>query len=64
VRLNASRKNGLVSTVSARALNVAAFNSLIGFDHHRGTKPHRIRAKSRSPSRSVTTSIGSVGQTL
>src|SRR5271169_2000146 len=47
-----------------RALNVAAFNSLRGFGHHDGTSPHRMRTKSRLPSRSVTTSTGSVGQIL
>ncbi len=34
VRLNASLKNGLLSTISARALNVEAHSSLNGFDHH------------------------------
>src|SRR4029077_5545849 len=64
VRRNASRKNGFSATVSARALNVAAFNSWRGFGHHDGTSPHRMRTKSRLPSRSVTTSTGSVGQIL
>src|ERR1700720_4346832 len=36
------RKNGFSVTVSARALNVASFNSLSGFDHHDGTNPQRI----------------------
>ena len=62
VRLNASRKNGFVLTVSARALNVAARNSFGGLPHHLGTNPQRMRTRSRLPSRSVTTSIGSVGQ--
>ena len=53
VRRKASRKNGLSATVSVRALNVAAFNSLRGFGHHDGTRPHRMRTKSRLPSRSV-----------
>src|SRR6516162_6308082 len=35
-RLNASRKTGFVSTVSARALNVAIRNSLSGLLHHQG----------------------------
>ena len=61
MRLKASRKNGFVSTVSARALNVAARNSFTGFGHHQGTRPQRIRTRSRLPSRSVTRSIGSVG---
>ena len=39
VRLKASRKNGLVVTVSARALNVASFISFSGLLHHLGTKP-------------------------
>src|SRR6476661_4956189 len=64
VRRKASRKNGLSATVSVRALNVAAFKSLRGFGHHDGTSPHRMRMKSRLPSRSVTTSTGSVGQIL
>ena len=48
----------------ARALNVAAFKSLRGFGHYDGTSFHRMRTKSRLPSRSVTTSTGSVGQIL
>jgi hypothetical protein len=64
VRLNASRKNGFVSIVSARALKVAARSSLIGFDHHRGTKPQRIDTSSRLPSAVTIVSTGSVGQTL
>jgi hypothetical protein len=55
--LDASRKNGLASTVSARALNVAARNSLSGLLHH-GTSPQRIRTELRFLSRSVATSIG------
>src|SRR5271166_5560931 len=47
VRLNASRKNGLVSTVSARALNVAIFTSFSDLPHQRGTRPHRIGTSSR-----------------
>ena len=50
--------------VSARALNVASFNSLSGFDHHEGMSPHRIGTSSRSPSRATTASIVVVGQTL
>ena len=34
------------------------------FDHQYGTSPQRIETQSRVPSRSTTTSIGSVGQTL
>jgi hypothetical protein len=64
LRLKASRKNGLVSAVSARAFKVAALSSLSGFDHHHGTRPQRIRTKSRLPSCSITTSTGSVGQIL
>ena len=47
VRLKASRKNGFVSTVSARALNVAIFTSLIALLHQRGTRPQRIDTNSR-----------------
>jgi hypothetical protein len=50
--------------VSARALKVAARNSFNGFDHHRGTRPHRICDSSRLLPVSVTTSTGSVGQML
>ena len=64
VRLNASRKNGFVSTVSARALNVAILASLSDLLHHRGISAQRVRTKSRLPSCSVTTSTGSVGQML
>ena len=60
-RLNASRKTGLVSTVSARALNVAIRSSLSGLFHHHGTGPQRMATSWRS---AVTTSTGSVGQTL
>jgi hypothetical protein len=38
--------------------------SLSGFDHHDGTSPHRIGTSSRLPSRSITASMVSVGQTL
>jgi hypothetical protein len=42
VRLNASRKNGFVVTVSTRALNVESLiKSLSGFDHQRGIRPQR-----------------------
>jgi hypothetical protein len=36
LRLNADRNIGFVATVSARALNVASFISLSGFDHRDG----------------------------
>jgi hypothetical protein len=42
VRLKASRKKGLVSMVSARALKVAIFASLMVLLHQRGIRPHRI----------------------
>ena len=64
VRLNASRKNGFVSIVSALALKVAIFASLIVLLHQRGIRPQRIGTSSRLPSTAVTTSTGSVGQTL
>jgi hypothetical protein len=64
LRLNADRNIGLVATVSARALNVASFNSLSGFDHHEGISPHRIRSSRRLPSWSSIVSIVVVGQTL
>jgi hypothetical protein len=35
---------------AARALKVANFNSLSGFDHHDGTKLQRIGTSLRSPS--------------
>jgi hypothetical protein len=38
-RLNAVLDIGFISTVSARALNVAIFISLIGFDHQAGMVP-------------------------
>ena len=47
-------------TEAATGVNVAAFKSLRGFGHRDGTSPRRIRTKSRLPSRSVTTSAGSV----
>jgi hypothetical protein len=62
--LNGSRKNGLVVTVSIRALKVASRNSLSGFAHQYGTRPQRNLASSRAPSLPRTTSAGSVGQTL
>ena len=40
--LNASRKNGLVATVSARVLNAACFISLSGLFHQLGIRPQRI----------------------
>src|ERR1700733_8218200 len=64
VRLNAVRNIGFSATVSARALNVASFNSLRGFDHHDGTKPQRIGTSLRLRSLSVIVSIVVVGQTL
>ena len=39
LRLNADRNIGFVATVSARALNVASFISLSGFDHRDGLRP-------------------------
>ena len=44
LRLNADRNIGFFATVSARALNVASFISLSGFDHHDGIRPQRIRS--------------------
>ena len=64
MRLNASRKNGLVSTVSTRALNVAIFTSLMVLLHQRGTRPQRMGTSSRLPSVATIVSTGSVGQTL
>jgi hypothetical protein len=64
VRLNASRKNGFSVTVSARALNVASFNSLSGFDHQDGIRPQRIGTSVRLPSTPTIVSMVSVGQTL
>jgi hypothetical protein len=46
-RLNASRKKGFSATVSARALKVASFNSLSGFDHHES----RYRREPNNPDR-------------
>ena len=46
VRLNASRKNGFVVTVSTRALKVdSLIKSLSGFDHRRGDRDpaHRLK---------------------
>jgi len=40
--LNADRNIGFVATVSARALNVASFNSFSGFDHHDDTWPQPL----------------------
>ena len=64
LRLNADRNIGFVATVSARALNVASFISLSGFDHHDGMRPHLIRSSRRLPSWSSIVSIVVVGQTL
>jgi hypothetical protein len=64
VRLKAERKKGFLATVSARALKVASFNSLSGFDHHDGTRPQRMWASLRLPSRSTIVSIVVVGQIL
>jgi hypothetical protein len=44
------------TSIGSRALKVAARSSFSGLDHHQGTKPRRIRTKSRLPSW--------VGQTL
>jgi hypothetical protein len=44
LRLKASQKNGLVSTVSARALNVAIFTSLSDLFHHRPPVSQAARA--------------------
>jgi hypothetical protein len=41
-RLNASRNIGFVSTVSARASNIAIRSSLSGFFHYEGTSPQRV----------------------
>ena len=57
VRLKAERKKGFSAIVSTRALNVASFNSLSGFDHHAGTRPQRIGTSRRLPSRSTTASM-------
>jgi hypothetical protein len=54
----------LVATVSARALKVASFISLSGFDHHEGMRPHRIRTSSRLSSGATIVSMVVVGQTL
>jgi hypothetical protein len=62
--LNAERKNGFSATVSARALNVASFNSLRSFDHHDGTRPQRIGTSVRLPSLATIVSMVVVGQTL
>jgi hypothetical protein len=43
---------------SARALNVASFNSLSGFDHHDGTKPQRMGTRVRLPSVATMVSMG------
>ena len=51
-------------TVSARALNVASFMSLIVLDHQKGTSPQPVAASSCLPSGSITVSTGFVGQTL
>jgi hypothetical protein len=64
VRLNAVRNIGFSATVSARALNVASFSSLSGFDHHDGIKPQRIGTSVRLPSVETIVSIVVVGQTL
>jgi hypothetical protein len=63
-RLGRERNIGFVATVSARALNVASFISLSGFDHHDGIRPQRIRSTRRLPSWSSIVSIVVVGQTL
>src|SRR5262249_8100901 len=55
-------ENGLVVTVSTRALKVARRNSLSGFLHQNGTRPHRISTSARLLSCSTTVSAGSVGQ--
>ena len=47
--------------VSARALNVASFNSLSGFDHQDGTKPQRIGTSWRFPSDPTIVSMVVVG---
>src|SRR5580704_15240300 len=62
--LNGSRKNGLVVTVSTRALKVARRNSLSGLLHQNGTRPHLIATSSRLPSCSTIVSAGSVGQAI
>ena len=64
VRLNRSRKNGLVATVSARALNVASFISFSGLVHQLGTRPHRMGTRLRSSCSKTIVSMVSVGQTL
>jgi len=64
VRLNADRNIGFSATVSSRALKVASFNSLRGFDHYDGMWPHRIGTSSRLPSWPMIVSIVVVGQTL
>ena len=38
-RVRSFAPRGVRATVSARALNVAAFNSQVGFGHHDGTRP-------------------------
>lgn len=60
-RLNASRNIGFVSTVSARALNVAG-TFFSGCFHQNGTRPHRTCSSANPFSPLVMVHTGSVGQ--
>ena len=65
VRLNASRKNGFVVTVSTRALKVdSLIKSLSGLDHQRGIGTQRIGSRIRVSWNDVTTLTVSVAQTV
>ena len=64
MRWKAPRNSGFSATVSTRALKVASFISLSGLVHQEGMKPQRIGTSARAPSRSITASIGVVGQML
>jgi hypothetical protein len=61
--LNAERKIGFSTTVSARALNVEG-SSLSGFFHHDGTSPQRIGTSSLPPPAGRMTSTLVVGAML
>ena len=63
-RLNAARKEGFSSTVSARALIMRA--PMLGSLDHEGISPHTVSAHSRSPVRGLsrTTPTGCVGAML
>src|SRR3546814_14472776 len=62
-RRNGSRNDASVFTVSALALNVAAFHSRTGFLWKNGTRPQRIRTSSTPSSNLRNTTAWSVGRT-